>query len=307
MMYFDSENELNFEGENLQDQSFQDYPSSLENAKFQGANLQEANLQGLNLYRAKFQGANLRDANLQSAILREAQFQGADLRDANLQSADLHESSFKGAKLHGANLKECKDWYSSDWTKAEYDKTTKFPSDFNPDNQELIKTRRRGQYVTKKSGNLSITQTDTEIQTALTELRKFIQKRQGQEKFRKKLIEAYQGRCAITGCEIKGVLEAAHVKPYCISKDNSLGNGILLRSDFHTLFDLNLIRINPKSKEIEVHPILLCNDNYYYEQFNNIPLRAYEEGIGSPDANYLEWRYQNYGRCIGESLQEYFL
>lgn len=304
-MYSNSENRLDFEGENLQGENFENYIVSLENAKFQGANLQGANFQNRNLYRAKFQGADLRDANLQLAILHGTQFQGADLRDANLQFVELHESSFRGAKLHGANLKECIVWWGSDWTKAEYDKTTQFPSDFNPDAEGLIRTRRRGKYATKKSGEQSIAEIDTNILAAFTELRNLIQKRRGQERFRKKLIEAYQGQCAITGCEIQGVLEAAHIKSYCISKDNNPENGILLRADIHTLFDLDLIRINPNSKRVEVAPSLLSND--YYQQFNNITLRAYEKGICSPAADSLEWRYQYYGQYIGETLQKYFL
>ncbi|WP_100900809.1 HNH endonuclease signature motif containing protein [Nostoc flagelliforme] len=31
-------------------------------------------------------------------------------------------------------------------------------------------------------------------------------------------------------------------------------NGLLLRADFHTLFDLNLLGINPESLEVKFHP-----------------------------------------------------
>jgi uncharacterized protein YjbI with pentapeptide repeats len=303
----DSNSPLDFQGENRQNFDFKEkYQSEqLIKAKFQGANLRNANLQSAILCGAEFQGADLRDANLQSAILRGAKFQGADLRDANLHSADLHESSFKGAKLHGANLEECKDWEISDWTKAEYNKKTQFPSDFDKDALGLIKTRRRGQYATQNSRKPSVSKTAINSQTDFIELSKSIQKRQGQEKFRKSLLEVYKGRCAITGCPIKGVLEAAHVKPYSISKDNSPKNGILLRADLHTLFDLNLIVIHPDSKKIEIKPSLLASK--YYKKINNIILRAYEKIGCSPDEEYLEWRIKDYEQYIGRVLQEKFL
>src|SRR5205823_2979542 len=65
--------------------------------------------------------------------------------------------------------------------------------------------------------------------------------RQGQFAFRAALIEAYGGRCAMTGCDILEVLEAAHIVPYRGPSTNAVSNGLLLRADIHTLFDLGLI------------------------------------------------------------------
>jgi putative restriction endonuclease len=41
------------------------------------------------------------------------------------------------------------------------------------------------------------------------------------------------------------VLEAAHVKPYAEGGQHELTNGILLRSDLHTLFDRGNVTITP--------------------------------------------------------------
>ena len=71
-----------------------------------------------------------------------------------------------------------------------------------------------------------------------------IVRRQGQPAFRRQLIAAYKGRCAITGCEVQAVLEAAHIVPYKGSKTNDPGNGLLLRADMHTLFDLRLVAVD---------------------------------------------------------------
>lgn len=77
-----------------------------------------------------------------------------------------------------------------------------------------------------------------------------IMRRQGQPKFRADLIEAYRGRCAISNCDVIETLEAAHILPYHGPATNQLPNGLLLRGDIHTLFDLGLIAIDSSSREV---------------------------------------------------------
>ncbi|MBA3315820.1 MAG: HNH endonuclease [Planctomycetota bacterium] len=99
---------------------------------------------------------------------------------------------------------------------------------------------------------------------------KQIHERRGQRSFRQKLRKKYDDRCMVTGCRIPSILEAAHIQPYRGEKDNHPQNGVLLRADIHTLFDLDLLGIRPKDLGIElnsciaseyqevVHPTLLC-------------------------------------------------
>lgn len=68
--------------------------------------------------------------------------------------------------------------------------------------------------------------------------------RRGQPKFRKKLLSIYEFTCAVTGTTFPPILEAAHIIPYMGEKTNHVTNGILLRADIHTLFDLGLLGIN---------------------------------------------------------------
>jgi hypothetical protein len=68
--------------------------------------------------------------------------------------------------------------------------------------------------------------------------------RQGQPDFRRRLIEAYGGRCAITGCDVEAALQAAHISPYDGPASNGVNNGLLLRADLHNLFDWGLIWID---------------------------------------------------------------
>lgn len=87
--------------------------------------------------------------------------------------------------------------------------------------------------------------------------------RQGQAKFRKGLLDAYEGRCCLSGCLIKAIIEAAHIYPYAGKSTNALTNGLPLRGDLHTLFDLGLIRIRASDVLTwEVHPSLMADPEY---------------------------------------------
>jgi hypothetical protein len=91
-------------------------------------------------------------------------------------------------------------------------------------------------------------------------LREVVQRR-GQQKFRKALIAAYSGRCAISGCPVTPLLEAAHITPYLGPDTNSITNGLLLRADLHTLWDLGLLAVDPDTHMVWVSPEI--NDPTY--------------------------------------------
>jgi predicted restriction endonuclease len=86
-----------------------------------------------------------------------------------------------------------------------------------------------------------------------------IVQRRGQPEFRAKLIAAYNGRCAVTGCDALEALEAAHIVPYCGKESQHISNGLLLRADIHTLFDLDLIGIVPDNSEVAIASGLLAS------------------------------------------------
>lgn len=71
-----------------------------------------------------------------------------------------------------------------------------------------------------------------------------VQARQGQGVFRDALRRAYSDRCAVTDTAVDAVLEAAHIVPYNGPAGNTVTNGLLLRADVHTLFDLGLVWID---------------------------------------------------------------
>lgn len=76
--------------------------------------------------------------------------------------------------------------------------------------------------------------------------------RRGQRRLRYALLQAYGNNCAITGACPKDLLEVAHIAPFPAGDVNSVENAMLLRTDLHTLWDLNLIGVDPQDMSIHV-------------------------------------------------------
>ena len=118
-----------------------------------------------------------------------------------------------------------------------------------------------------------------------------IKARRGQSKFRRDLLNAYNCKCAITGCAVDSVLEAAHISPYLGKHTNLVGNGILLRADIHMLFDLGLLGFNCQytvivSKELEGSAYWQYNGkpiSYLPDNRNHWPLKEAIEVRAMPN------------------------
>jgi hypothetical protein len=109
--------------------------------------------------------------------------------------------------------------------------------------------------------------------------------RQGQAKFRAALMEAYEGRCAVTSCSASVVLEAAHIVPYRGPHSNRTDNGILLRSDIHTLFDLGRLWVEPGTLTINLSEDL--RDTEYW-QYHGQKLHSPADRADHPNDNHLK-------------------
>jgi len=112
--------------------------------------------------------------------------------------------------------------------------------------------------------------------------------RRGQKRFRDALLKRYGCRCMISGCELMDVIEAAHIVPFKDAKTHNVTNGILLRSDLHTLFDLNLIGINPDTREVFLSNRVRGIEEY--QQFHMQPLILNENVELSKKHLSLKWR-----------------
>lgn len=112
-----------------------------------------------------------------------------------------------------------------------------------------------------------------------------VQERRGQPTFRANLLSAYGNRCALTGCDAIAALEAAHIKPYANDGTYSTSNGLLLRSDVHTLFDLLLVTFDLTSKAVVLHPQL--HGTTYEAELAELSLRMPDVKTHEPSRDAL--------------------
>jgi len=73
-----------------------------------------------------------------------------------------------------------------------------------------------------------------------------VRPRLGQGSFRMAVTDAYRRRCSVTREKALPVLEAAHIRPVHEGGKHEIANGLLLRSDVHTLFDRGYVTITPE-------------------------------------------------------------
>lgn len=114
--------------------------------------------------------------------------------------------------------------------------------------------------------------------------------RRGQPEFRARLLQAYGSRCAITGCNVVDALEAAHITPFADEQAYLLSNGLLLRGDIHTLFDLFMLSIDPSTWTVHIAPQLSPS----YATLEQTRLALPTSPSAQPDAgrllgHYTEW------------------
>jgi hypothetical protein len=116
-----------------------------------------------------------------------------------------------------------------------------------------------------------------------------IRLRRGLATFRDKLIGRYGAQCAVSGCTVLALLEAAHIQPFQGRTSFMPANGLLLRSDIHTLFDLDLIGFEPASLTVVLSPRLGRSE---YAQFGGLKLHI--PAGKEPNARALKARWERF-------------
>lgn len=116
-----------------------------------------------------------------------------------------------------------------------------------------------------------------------------VRPRLGQGIFRVVVTDAYDRRCAITGECTLPVLEAAHLKPYSSGGPHEAENGILLRSDLHTLFDQGYMTVDAGQLKVVVSSRIreeFENGRDYYH-LHGRAVRLPHETSSLPSREYL--------------------
>jgi putative restriction endonuclease len=117
-----------------------------------------------------------------------------------------------------------------------------------------------------------------------------VRPRLGQGTFRVAVMDAYGRTCAVTGEHSLPALEAAHIRSYTSEGPHEVRNGLLLRADFHRLFDQGYVTVSPDYR-LQVSPRLKLdyqNGRSYYP-FDDKSIRVPDDERLRPDREYLAW------------------
>lgn len=105
-----------------------------------------------------------------------------------------------------------------------------------------------------------------------------VQARTEQAAFREAVFRAFEGKCAISGCDVPEALEAAHLAGRDWRQGhNTASDGILLRRDLHALYDAGLLNIGAAGLVQ-----LSAGSDGHYAEFHGTSLRQ-------PAASRNEW------------------
>jgi putative restriction endonuclease len=114
--------------------------------------------------------------------------------------------------------------------------------------------------------------------------------RLGQAGFRAAVFNAYNRRCAITDAKIWPTLQAAHIVPVTKNGEHRVDNGLLLRSDVHTMFDRGYLSVTP-DYELRVSPLLretYGNGEQFYAKAGRV-IALPDNQASRPNRDFLDW------------------
>lgn len=118
--------------------------------------------------------------------------------------------------------------------------------------------------------------------------------RLGQGAFRILVTDNYRRRCAITGERTLPALDAAHIRPFSEGGSHEASNGILMRRDIHSLFDLGYVTVSPDMK-FEVSKKIreeFDNGRHYYALHGSEIVLPVEPNR-HPDQSALTWHNEH--------------
>jgi putative restriction endonuclease len=118
--------------------------------------------------------------------------------------------------------------------------------------------------------------------------------RLGQGTFRVLVTDLYDRRCAVTGERTLPVLQAAHIKPYTSDGPHEPRNGLLLRSDLHTLLDRGYVTVTPQLRfEVSRRIREEFENGRDYYALHGRPVRLPQQEGLAPAREYLDWHASN--------------
>ena len=130
--------------------------------------------------------------------------------------------------------------------------------------------------------------------------------RPGQLTFRKELLKLFEDKCAVTGINATGIIEAAHIKRYSEVLEHDISNGIPLRADLHRLLDSGYATIRKNGEEFQ----FIISDKFWKDHNDSSEMyrECHKAKIKMPsgwriDEKYLEWHHKEHRDLLGDVIR----
>ena len=140
-----------------------------------------------------------------------------------------------------------------------------------------------------------------------TDARRYItveaKRRLHQAVFRELVLDAYEGRCAVSGLPERRLLHAAHILP---DRDERglpvIGNGIAMSTLHHAAYDANLLGIDPDGRVYVNNGLLRIHDGptleYALKGVHGAHLRPPRSPADQPNRAFLAARYEQFVKAV---------
>ena len=121
-----------------------------------------------------------------------------------------------------------------------------------------------------------------------------VRPRLGQGAFRILVTDNYRRRCAISGERTLPALDAAHIRPFSEGGSHEASNGILMRRDIHSLFDLGYVTVSSDMKfEVSKKIREEYENGRHYYALHGTTVSVPIEPIRQPERSALLWHNEN--------------
>tara|TARA_R100000935_G_C2818956_1_gene158746 strand:+ start:176 stop:1156 length:981 start_codon:yes stop_codon:yes gene_type:complete len=168
-------------------------------------------------------------------------------------------------------------------------------------NSKNVYLRPERNYEEEKIENEILNEPKEEYQQQIQRLKETLQEDDFEEEifvrgglFKKTIPKIYDYTCCITGMRIQSshnvqMIDACHIYPFSVSRDDTVTNGIALSPTLHRAFDRGLITIN-SNFIVRVSPTIQENEsNFTLSQFEGKQIILPEKEKWFPSLEALSW------------------
>jgi putative restriction endonuclease len=150
-------------------------------------------------------------------------------------------------------------------------------------------------------GNQILNESPTDYRNQIDRLHKELTKNEFEEElfvrggaFKREIPKLYSYQCAVSRMRVDAstnaqLVDACHIVPFSVSKDDTVKNGISLCPNVHRAFDRGLISISDKYRILVSDSIQEANSPYSFKQFEGLEIVLPEDKKYYPELDNFRW------------------